>query len=319
MPINFMPKFASAGAVLLVAILMMLPTTVFADEWTAVKLRGSVFGLFDGEWVKLQRGDVIPDDQPIRTLASGRVTFVRGEETIDLGPNTQVQIFDRAGRAKYTTVKQYYGKVAVEAEARQVKHFAVQTPYLAAVVKGTRFVVVSGDKGAKVSVERGAVAVEDRSTRDSVQITAGQQVTASPEAVMQVSGRGELPQVRNADGIPVPNDNGEAPGNSAFGQSNGNGGAPGNSAFGQSNGSVGVGAGGGGVGVGVGGGNGGGASVGVGVGGGNGGGGASVGVGVGGGNGGSNGGGGIGVGVGAGGVGVSVSVGRGGVGLGLGL
>lgn len=175
----------------------------FADDWTAVKLRGVVVGLFDGEWVKLQRGAVIPDNQPIRTLASGRVTFQRGEETIDLGPHTQVQIFDRAGRAKHTTVKQYFGKVAVEAEVRAVNHFSVQTPYLAAVVKGTRFVVISGDRGARVQVERGAVAVESSADRSSVVVAAGQEVSATPGAVMEVSGRGELPQVVDANGKPV--------------------------------------------------------------------------------------------------------------------
>ncbi|MHB1110135.1 MAG: FecR domain-containing protein [Devosia sp.] len=217
-----MLKLARAGTVFLLVAVLCSPA--MAGEWTAVKLRGIVMGLFDGEWIELRRGDVIPEDQPIRTLASGRVTFVRDGETIDLGPNTQVQIVDRAGQAKYTTVKQYFGQVTVEAEARQVKHFEVQTPYLAAVVKGTRFVVTSDGKGAKVRVERGAVAVEDMSSHDSVQIVAGQQVTASSEAVMQVSGGGELPQVRKADGTPVSNDDDGAPGNSAFGQSNGNGG-----------------------------------------------------------------------------------------------
>ncbi|MHB1102790.1 MAG: FecR domain-containing protein [Devosia sp.] len=282
-----MLKLARAGTVFLLVAVLCSPA--MAGEWTAVKLRGIVMGLFDGEWIELRRGDVIPEDQPIRTLASGRVTFVRDGETIDLGPNTQVQIVDRAGQAKYTTVKQYFGQVTVEAEARQVKHFEVQTPYLAAVVKGTRFVVTSDGKGAKVRVERGAVAVEDMFSHDSVQIVAGQQVAASSEAVMQVSGGGELPRVRKADGTPVSNDDDDAPGNSAFGQSNGNGGdAGGNSGNGGGNsGNGGGNSGNGGGNSGNGGGNGGGdgANSGGGNGGGNGGGdGANSGGGNGGGN-----------------------------------
>ncbi|HEV7276525.1 MAG TPA: FecR domain-containing protein [Devosiaceae bacterium] len=194
-----------------------------------MKLRGIVLGLFGSEWVKLERGAVIPDDQPIRTLRSGRVTFQRGAESIDLGPDTQVQIIDRTGYAKYTTVKQYFGRVEVEAEVREVTHFAVQTPFLAAVVKGTRFVVISGDRGAKVQVERGAVAVEDSDDHSSVVVTAGQEVSATPEAVMQVSGRGDLPQVVDAGGRLI-DQQAAAPGSAQAGAAPGkSGSAPGKS------------------------------------------------------------------------------------------
>ena len=69
-----------------------------ADDWVATKLRGIVLQLVDGDWVKLERGAVVPDDRAIRTMRSGSVQFMRDAETIDLGPETQVQIFDRAGQ-----------------------------------------------------------------------------------------------------------------------------------------------------------------------------------------------------------------------------
>lgn len=197
-----MNSLRSAGAALAFTTIFLFAPPVLADDWTAVKLRGVVMGLFDGEWVRLERGVVIPDDQAIRTLASGRVTLERGEETIEVGPDTQIQIVDRAGRSKHTRVKQYFGRIAVEAEVRDVTHFSVQTPHLAAVVKGTRFVVTSGDDGARVQVERGAVAVKD-SANSSVVIGAGQEAKATPGAAMTVAGRGELPQVLDAAGAPV--------------------------------------------------------------------------------------------------------------------
>jgi hypothetical protein len=198
-----MLKVGSAGAAVAFLALFLTSTTALADDWTAVKLRGLVLGLFDGEWVKLERGAVVPGDQAIRTMRSGRVTFQRGEESIDLGPDTQVQIIDRAGYDKYTTVKQYYGQVAVEAEVRDVTHFAVETPHLAAVVKGTRFVVVSGDKGATVRVDRGAVAVADADNNSMVVVGAGQQASALPGGFLSVSGHGNLPQVVDARGKPL--------------------------------------------------------------------------------------------------------------------
>jgi hypothetical protein len=179
-----------------------------ADDWLAGKLRGSVVQLVDGQWQTLKRGMIVPDDRVVRTMAAGYVTFTRGAETLDLGPNTQIQIFDKGGKKPFTTVKEYFGSVAVEAEVRNVQHFAVQTPYLAAVVKGTRFVVKSGASGADVSVQRGHVAVEDRHDHSHVTLSVGQAATVGSKNLgeITVSGIGELPTVVDAHGKPLPKD-----------------------------------------------------------------------------------------------------------------
>lgn len=183
-------------------IICALSTSAMADDWVATKLRGTVLQLVDGEWVKLKRGDVVPDDRVIRTLRTGNVQFKRDRETIDLGPQTQVQIFDKSGK-RFTTVKQYFGAVTVEAEVQNVQHFAVQTPHLAAVVKGTKFTVVSGKDAAEVQVRRGHVAVEDTDNHQTVTVAAGQSVTATEGQSLDVAGKGQLPVVHNADGTPV--------------------------------------------------------------------------------------------------------------------
>ena len=102
---------------LAVALLLALafPLSAFADDWVAVKLRGVVMQLVDGDWAELHRGDVVPDDRVIRTLQSGRVDFQRDAETISLGANSQIQIKDKAGQ-RYTTVKQHFGTVEIEAQ-----------------------------------------------------------------------------------------------------------------------------------------------------------------------------------------------------------
>src|SRR5512141_346328 len=98
---------------LLAAALILLPALALADDWMADKLRGPVVQYIDGQWQPLTRGMVVPDSRIVRTLATGHVTFTRGEETVELGPNTQIQIFDKAGKKPFTTVKQYFGTVAV--------------------------------------------------------------------------------------------------------------------------------------------------------------------------------------------------------------
>ena len=107
-------------------------STAVADDWTAVRLRGGVFALENGGWTQLVRGSVVSDDRVIKSAPGGRITLVRGSETIELGSNTTAQISDRS---VFTTVYNHEGTVGIDAEARNVKHFAVQTPFLAAVVK----------------------------------------------------------------------------------------------------------------------------------------------------------------------------------------
>ncbi len=192
------------GAAFAAALSAIAPA--MADDWTAQQLRGQVLQLVANQWQPLGRGDVVPDDRVIRTLGFGRVTFVRGDETIELGPNTQIQIHDRAGSKPFTTVTQYFGTVGVEAEVQNVQHFAVDTPFLAAVVKGTKFVVISGKTGAKVSVNRGHVAVNDRHSGEHVTISVGQSATvdgAKGGSGLSVSGSGVLPVVLDKSGKPV--------------------------------------------------------------------------------------------------------------------
>ena len=179
-------------------------TATRADDWTAIRLRGAVVQLVGGAWQPVHRDDVVPDETLVRTLGNGFVDFTRGAETVSMNPNTEIKIFDNGGAKPFTTVQQSFGQVSVEAEVQNVQHFAVDTPYLAAVVKGTRFTVSSGAKGASVSVQRGHVEVDDPSNHTHVTITVGQSANTgtSTSGKLEVSGQGDLPVVLSADGLP---------------------------------------------------------------------------------------------------------------------
>ena len=174
---------------IIVAIATLLPISALADDWIATKLRGQVLQLVAGKWEPLARGDVIPDDRVIRTLKNGRVEFQRDNETISLAADTQIQIVDKTGK-KFTTVTQYFGEVEVEADVREVQHFAVETPYLAAVVKGTKFKVTSGDRGASVKVLRGLVDVAIEATGAHAEIPAGQTIAVAASGGLAITGPG---------------------------------------------------------------------------------------------------------------------------------
>jgi len=178
-------------------------SVALADDWIAERLRGGVLQYERGSWVALERGDVVPDGGKVRTDGNGRVHLVRGQESIALGPNTQIAVRDAAGQ-KMTSVIQSSGVVTVTAEKRNVQHFSVQTPVLAAVVKGTQFTVSYSNGQARVDVDSGVVQVQDSGHDMVVDVRRGQSAAASQSAPLDVSGPGADKVMFLIEGAPVP-------------------------------------------------------------------------------------------------------------------
>ena len=194
-----MKKYLVMAALLLAALGMVRPA--LADDWTASKLRGLVFVndlAGDNKWVPLARGEVIADTRYVRTMTSGHLELTRGTETIELDPNTQLRILDRNGQ-HFTTVMQDYGQVTIAADVENVKHFAIETPYLVAVVKGTQFTVTSDDHGSIVKVKRGLVGVTDKLSHKRVDVPAGQQLSDSSAGQMLIAGKASGAQLPGED------------------------------------------------------------------------------------------------------------------------
>jgi hypothetical protein len=186
-------------AALLGLAIAVIPAAAHADEWVAVKLRGAVYTYQFGQWTALRRNDVVSDDRVIRTGPDGAVQFTRDAETVDMGANTQIRIFDHNGR-RFTTINESFGDVSIEANVRNVKHFAVQTPFVAAVVKGTKFEVASGQAASQVNVTRGKVGVEDFQNQRFVDVLVNQHASAGANFALRVGGEGRLQPIRDKDG-----------------------------------------------------------------------------------------------------------------------
>ena len=181
---------------------LALAAVAAADEWVVDRLRGQVLVKTNGIWQELARGDVVSDDSPIKSLEGTRVTFARGVERIELSGATEIRIFDREGELM-TTVMQAYGTVTVEAERRNIQHFSIQTPYLAAIVKGTRFTVVSDETQSNVAVSRGLVQVQDYEHDRATDISPGQTATVGEDIALEVTGSGPLAPTVTLDGVLV--------------------------------------------------------------------------------------------------------------------
>ena len=193
--------------------------------WSVSKSSGEVWVTTTGaEQVSLSHEEILKPGDTIRTGRTGRVLLVRGEETILISPNSVIGLPAEKKEGLSTTIVQQAGSILLEVEKRNVKHFEVETPYLAAVVKGTQFSVTVKAASTSVDVRRGQVEVSDFKSGQIAQVMPGQVATAfahgKPGLVLSGSGtfnpieQGK-PRASSIDRIPVPKSGLFAPRNAA--------------------------------------------------------------------------------------------------------
>ena len=152
-----------------------LTTSAFAaDGWTVRKTSGEVWTGQGAQPVSLGQDTVLKPGDTVTTGRNGRVLLVRGQETILISPNSVVGIPTEKKDGLATTITQQAGSILLEVEKKNVPHFEVETPYLAAVVKGTQFRVSVTATGTRVEVQRGQVEVVDFKTGQIAQVLPGQ-------------------------------------------------------------------------------------------------------------------------------------------------
>lgn len=195
--------------------------------WSVSKAAGEVWVATNGaQQVSLNQQDALKPGDTIRTGRNGRVLLVRGEETILISPNSVVGLPAETKEGLSTTIIQQAGSILLEVEKRNVKHFEVETPYLAAVVKGTQFSVTVNAGSTRVGVLRGQVEVSDFKTGQIAQVMPGQAATAFEHGKpgLSLSGAGTFnpiehgkPRASTIERISVPKSGLSAPRNAASG------------------------------------------------------------------------------------------------------
>ena len=167
-----------------------------AADWQVVRVTGSVWVVkADMAPIRATAGMVLPDDATIETMPRARAMLRHGEDLLNVGPDTQIAPQARRVHG-LTTVLMREGKVDLDIEPLGAPHFAVQTPVLAAVVKGTRFTVTVTRGNGAVSVRRGRVAVTAFAARRGVEVTSGQTATVVHQS-LQLSGSGTLSPIES--------------------------------------------------------------------------------------------------------------------------
>jgi len=170
------------GALAFALVLAAASAALAADDgvWQVQKSSGEVWITATGaQPATLKQEDALKPGDTIRTGRTGRVLLVRGEESILISPNSVIGIPTEKKDGLATTILQQAGSILLDVEKKNVKHFEVETPYLAAVVKGTQFIVTVGDKSTSVDVKRGQVEVSDFKTGQIAQVMPGQAATIS--------------------------------------------------------------------------------------------------------------------------------------------
>jgi hypothetical protein len=222
-------KIGKRFAVLAALVMGPLSGASAADDgiWSVQKSSGEVWLATSGaQQVSLGQEETLKPGDTIRTGRNGRVLLVRGEESILISPNSVVGVPAEKKDGLSTTIVQQAGSILLEVEKRNVKHFEVETPYLAAVVKGTQFSVTVAAGSTRVGVIRGQVEVSDFKTGQIARVMPGQAATVFEhgKSGLNLSGTGTFnpieqgkPRASAIDRIPVPKSGLSAPRNAANG------------------------------------------------------------------------------------------------------
>jgi len=122
---------------------------------------------------RLAIGDLVPVGSDIRTDRGAVVFLSRRGDRIVIQPDSELHIAEPQAGGLLTQFFQSFGNVFYDVEPRSSRSFGVKSPYMAAVVKGTRFLVTVNRDVNRVRVDEGRVLVASSDGESSVLVGAG--------------------------------------------------------------------------------------------------------------------------------------------------
>jgi len=157
------------------AFALLASTSALAQTagWRVSESTGSVQVLSQGLSKAATGGSALALGDTISTGRDGRAVLVRGQEFMIVAPNSRVRIVAPEKPESVTQIFEEIGNVVFKINKKSTPHFGVQTPYLAAVVKGTTFSVTVTDAGSSVQVTEGAVQVSTLDGGEQKMLTPG--------------------------------------------------------------------------------------------------------------------------------------------------
>lgn len=162
-----------------------------AADWVVVKVTQPARYTDDRKtWHEVKRGMVLKNESWLSTGNRARIVLQRNQDQVVFQPGTMAGLYERASAVVHTDFAQQSGELRLSIDPRVTPHLAVQTPYMAALVKGTVFTVKVTAKGSSVAVQRGRVQVSDVKSGETVGVSAGQKASVddNPQTAMALSG-----------------------------------------------------------------------------------------------------------------------------------
>ncbi|MBW4709718.1 FecR domain-containing protein [Roseobacter sp. YSTF-M11] len=173
-----------------------------SSGWTVDRLGGKVTFAPDGKtWAPIELGQEVPNASWIHTGRDGRVVLRRNSERILIRPGSLAAIATWRQNGLNTKVVQHKGSVLLDLETRNRRHAKVNTPHLAAVVKGTVFEVTVNRRASSVRVDRGQVNVQREGSSQETSVTSGQKATVAPSVNTSVRVRAARPTKKTIDAV----------------------------------------------------------------------------------------------------------------------
>src|SRR5262245_8336492 len=161
-----------------------------------------------GAAAPLAVGQVLSDGSEVETGPGAVVFLSRNGDRLIVQPNSRLRIDAPGTEGLLDHFMQSLGSIFYDVEPRKNRSFGVTAPYVAAIVKGTRFLVtVEPDKNS-VRVDRGRVLVESMDRASSVLVDAGKVATAGREVArgitLSASGIPDVAPARTETTTPAP-------------------------------------------------------------------------------------------------------------------
>ncbi|HEX9836207.1 MAG TPA: FecR family protein, partial [Alphaproteobacteria bacterium] len=145
------------------------------EAWRLAEISGVVqVQRGDGAWRAAAPGTALVAGQALATGADGRAVLRADGDVITVSPGSHVLVPNEGGDASGANIVQRLGTLLYKVERAPQRRFAVDTPFLAAVVKGTVFTVVVRADGGALQVTEGAVEVAALASGEVALIRPGQ-------------------------------------------------------------------------------------------------------------------------------------------------
>lgn len=194
------------------AILVLIATPAMAKAgpaaWTVMQKSGDVSVLRNGlQPASVRVRDALSPGDVVATGANGRAMLTRGDDYVVVAPGSRLLLPKEQQQSGFTRLIQQVGTMLYKVKHTGTPHFAVETPMLAAVVKGTSFTVVVDKDRAAVQVTEGVVEVSSAEGSARRLVERGVTVYVGRERPQQIiemkPGAADLPSSGNDGGEAV--------------------------------------------------------------------------------------------------------------------